>query len=81
VQISSRNLTVGKLRKAMESLADDTPVVIDDESHQYQPAGEAKATTALVDGEVWNEDIWDNAPLGEHTEFGERVAVLKIDDI
>lgn len=76
-------LTVGTLRRAIADLPDDAAVVIDDESHRYQLAGDASATTALVDGEVWREDIWARsagAALGEQTEFGRRVAVLKIDD-
>jgi len=81
MHLNPRKLTVGTLRKAMERLPDETPVVIDDESHRYQPAGRAAATTALVDGEDWLEDICDSAPLGEQTEFGVRVAVLKIEDM
>ena len=77
-------LTVGTVRRAIADLPDDAFVVIDNESHRYQLAGDATATTALVAGEVWSEDIWAGsagAPPGEQTEFGLRVVVLMIDEI
>jgi hypothetical protein len=74
-------LTVGALRRAMEGLSDDVAVVIDDESHRYQPAGDAIATTALVDDDEWYEDSFSGSSVGEQTEHGTRVAVLRINDV
>lgn len=75
-------LTVGALRKAMAGLADEVPVVIDNESHEYQPAGKAFATTALLNDDHWSvDDCTDDGPLGEKTEYGTRIEVLRINDL
>jgi hypothetical protein len=81
-KIDPRDLTVGKLRKAMEGLDDSTPVVIDNESRRYRPSGDAQATTAVIDADGdWREDMYDSSgPLGQ-TDQGFRLKVLRINDM
>lgn len=83
-QIDPRKLTVGQLRKAIEGLDDATPVVIDNESHEYRPCGQAVATTAVIDGDDrWREDLYSSDgyyAMGD-CEYGFRLKVLRIDDM
>ena len=70
-------MNVGQLKKALESVPDDTPVVSDAEDHSYREIWGASATTGLLRGKHWTEDVFVG-PLGEKTEYGVRMSVFKI---
>lgn len=68
--------TVGALRKALEKLPDDTPVITPGGDHSYYLTS-GHATTALVNrnGE-WTEDYGEEDT--PEAEFGKRVKVFVV---
>lgn len=70
-----RTMNVGALRKLMEGLPDDAPVLTTGSDHSYR-AVEAEATTALQDEQHgdWTEDYGED--VTSEKEFGKRRKVL-----
>jgi hypothetical protein len=78
------NLTVGDLRKLIENVPDETPIVGDECDHMYRQLWESGTgyTTVLDDGsggfveDMFITEFGDG--IGEETEYGKRIRAFVI---
>jgi hypothetical protein len=69
-------MTIGGLRRLIQELPDNTPVLVPGPTHDYHPV-DAKVRTVMRGDRVWSEDHGQEF-TPEGAEYGKRVRALII---
>jgi len=67
-------MTVGELKKLIEKMPDDTPILVPGDDHSYRAATASNCTALLERRNQWTEDYGEE--MTPEKEYGKRVKAL-----